>query len=44
MKRIMMLLVLAVAMLTGANAQQLQVPELPLDPAVKMGKLENELT
>ena len=44
MKRIMMLLVLAVAMLTGANAQQLQVPELPLDPAVKMGKLDNGLT
>ena len=31
-------------MLTGANAQQLQVPELPLDPAVKMGKLDNGLT
>ena len=44
MKRIMMLLVLAVAKLTGANAQQLQVPELPLDPAVKMGKLDNGLT
>jgi len=44
MKRIMMSLALAVAMLTGAKAQQLQIPDLPLDPAVKMGKLDNGLT
>ena len=40
----MMSLALAVAMLTGAKAQQLQIPDLPLDPAVKMGKLDNGLT
>ena len=44
MKRIMMSLAVAVAMLTGAKAQQLQIPDLPLDPAVKMGKLDNGLT
>ena len=40
----MMSLALAIAMLTGAKAQQLQIPDLPLDPAVKMGKLDNGLT
>ena len=44
MKRIMMSLALAVAVLTGAKAQQLQITDLPLDPAVKMGKLDNGLT
>ncbi len=30
--------------LSAAKAQQMQMPPVPLDPAVKMGKLENGLT
>ena len=44
MKRIMMSLALVLTLLTSAKAQQLQIPDLPLDPAVKMGKLDNGLT
>lgn len=40
----MMSLALVLTLLTSANAQQMQIPDLPLDPAVKMGKLDNGLT
>ena len=41
-KLISLLLMLVVAF--AAKAQQMQMPPIPLDPAVKMGKLENGLT
>jgi len=44
MKKILMTLACMITMLTSTVAQQLQIPDLPLDPAVKMGKLENGLT
>lgn len=46
MKRILTLAAFMVMMLASANAQQLEamIPQLPLDPAVRMGKLDNGLT
>lgn len=45
MKKIrLILLLVATAILTPAVAQMPQMPELPIDPAVKIGKLDNGLT
>ena len=43
MKKLFSLL-LGLVMLPAAKAQQMQIPPVPLDPAVKTGKLENGLT
>jgi len=43
MKKLFSLLLMLV-MLLAAKAQQMQMPPIPLDPAVKTGKLENGLT
>lgn len=42
MKKLLFLLLILLA--TAAQAQQPQMPPVPLDPAVKMGKLDNGLT
>ena len=43
MKKLFSLLVMIV-FITPAKAQQMQMPPIPMDPAVKVGKLENGLT
>ncbi|MBP5392651.1 MAG: insulinase family protein [Bacteroidaceae bacterium] len=43
MKKFFSLLVMML-FITATQAQQMQMPPVPLDPAVKMGKLENGLT
>ncbi len=48
MKKLICLFLLCLSMVNGqwsmASAQQMQMPPVPLDPAVKTGKLENGLT
>lgn len=44
MKKILMTLALALVVLASAKAQQMTLPDLPLDPNVKTGKLDNGLT
>ena len=46
MKKLIYFLMLCIqsSMFTMALAQQMQMPPVPLDPAVKTGKLENGLT
>ena len=44
MKKILLAAIALVTMLPTASAQQMQLPDLPLDPQVKMGRLDNGLT
>ncbi len=44
MKKLFCLFLLCLSMIDGAQAQQMQMPPVPLDPAVRTGKLENGLT
>ena len=42
--RIFAAMAMCLTALLGANAQQQQMPTIPLDPNVRMGKLDNGLT
>ncbi|MCQ2074332.1 MAG: insulinase family protein [Bacteroidaceae bacterium] len=44
MKKLLLTAAIAIAALTTAQAQQPEMPKLPIDPAVRIGQLENGMT